>query len=98
MITMHPGEYLFLSYVEPHKISRGELADRLGLPLQVVEGLLAKEIALTAEMAVRLELVFDRSAMSWMDMQATHDVMQARKKVDTATVRPFVFSARVDAA
>ncbi|WP_147328125.1 MULTISPECIES: HigA family addiction module antitoxin [unclassified Duganella] len=98
MITMHPGEYLFLSYVEPYKISHEELADRLGLPLQVVEGLLAEEIELTAEMAVRLELAFDRSAMSWMDMQAAHDVMQARKKVDTATVRPFVFPVRADAA
>jgi len=98
MITMHPGEYLFLPYVEPHKISHGELADRLRLPLQAVEGLLAKEIALTAEMAVRHELVFDRSAMSWMEMQAAHDVMQARKKVDTATVRPFVLPARADAA
>lgn len=98
MITMHPGEYLFLTYVEPQKISCGELAGRLGLPLQVVEDLLAKEIALTAEMAVRLELVFDRSAMSWMDMQVAHDMTQARKKVDTATVRPFIFPARADAA
>ncbi|GJI97748.1 transcriptional regulator [Duganella caerulea] len=98
MMTMHPGEYLFLSYVEPYKISPEELAARLGVSLQVVEGLLAEDIALTADMAIRLELVFDRSAMSWMDMQAAHDVMQARKKVDTATVRPFVFSARADAA
>ena len=92
-MTMHPGEYLFLSYVEAQKISHEELADRLGLPLQVVESLLAEEIELTAEMTVRLELVFDRSAMSWMEMQAAHDVMQVRKKVDTATVRPFVFPA-----
>ncbi|MES2160573.1 MAG: HigA family addiction module antitoxin [Pseudomonadota bacterium] len=75
----------------PYKITHDELADRLGLPLQVVKGLIAEEIKLTAEMAVRMELVFDRSAMSWMDMQAAHDVMQARKKVDTAMVRPFVF-------
>lgn len=98
MMTMHPGEYLFLSYVEPYKISPEELADRMGVSLQVVEGLLAEDIALTADMAIRLELMFDRSAMSWMDMQAAHDVMQARKKVDTATVRPFVFPARADAA
>ncbi|WP_141753315.1 HigA family addiction module antitoxin [Duganella sp. HH101] len=98
MMTMHPGEYLLLSYVEPHKISPQELADRLGLPLKAVQGLLAEEIELTAEMAVRLELVFDRSAMSWMDMQVAHSLMQARKKVDTATVRPFVFPVKADAA
>ncbi|WP_051077372.1 HigA family addiction module antitoxin [Janthinobacterium sp. HH01] len=93
-----PREYLFLSYVEPYEISFEELADRLGLSLQVVKGLLAEEIELTAEMAVRLELAFDRSAMSWMDMQTAHSLMQARKKVDTATVRPFVFPMKADAA
>lgn len=98
MITMHPGEYLFLSYVEPHKISHADLAERLGLPVRIVDGLLAEELELTAEMAIRLELVFDRSAASWMAMQVDHSLMQARKKVDPETVRPFVFSRRADVA
>jgi plasmid maintenance system antidote protein VapI len=80
MITMHPGEYLSLSYVEPYKISSAELSERLGLPVLTIDGLLMQEIELTAEMAVRFELV------------------QARKKVEPATVRPFVFPPRKDAA
>lgn len=98
MITMHPGEYLSLSYVEPYKISSAELADRLGLPMQTIDGLLKKEIELTAEMAVRFELVLGRSAESWLGMQADHSLMQARKKVDPGSVRPFMFPPRADAA
>ena len=98
MITMHPGEYLALSYIEPYKISPGELAERLGLSLAGVEQLLAQETDLTAETAVRLELALDRSAASWMTMQAEHSLMQARKKVDPNSVRPFAFPARIDAA
>ena len=97
-MTMHPGEYLTLSYIEPHGISSDELAERLGLPLLDVNRLLAEEKELTAEMAVRLELGFDRSAASWMAMQAEHSLMQARKKVDPNSVRPFALPARIDAA
>lgn len=98
MITMHPGEYLALSYVEPYKISPAELAERLGSPLAEVEQLLAEEADLTAEMAVRLELALDRSAASWMTMQTEHSLMQARKKVDPNSVRPFALPVRIDAA
>lgn len=98
MITMHPGEYLALSYVEPYKISPAELAERLGLSLSDVEQLLAQKKELTAETAVRLELALDRSAASWMTMQAEHSLMQARKKVDPNSVRPFALPARIDAA
>ena len=52
MITMHPGEYLAMSYVEPYKISPAQLSVGLGLPLLDIERLLAKEIELTAEMGL----------------------------------------------
>jgi addiction module HigA family antidote len=68
------------------------------LSKQVVDGLLAEEVELTAEMAVRLELAFGRSAESWLSLQTAHSLKQARKKVDPASVRPFVFPARENAA
>lgn len=97
-MTMHPGEYLTLSYIEPHRIKPAELAKRLGMPLSDVERLLAKEMDLTAEMAVRLELLLDRSAASWMMMQTEHDLMLARAKVDPNEVRPFALPSRLDVA
>jgi addiction module HigA family antidote len=96
--TMHPGEYLAMSYVEPYNISQIELSAGLGLPLPDIERLLAEEIELTAEMALRLELAFDRSAASWLTMQAEHSLMQARKKVDPDSVRRFALPLRVGVA
>lgn len=98
MITMHLGEYLAMSYVEPYKISPAQLSVGLGLPLLDIERLLAKETELTAEMAVRLELAFDRSAASWMAMQTEHSLMQARKKVEPNSIQPFALPERTDAA
>jgi addiction module HigA family antidote len=95
---MHPGEYLSLSYIEPYKISSTDLAQRTGLPVEAIDAVLKKERELTAEMAVRFELVLGRSAESWLGMQADHSLMQARRKVDPATVRPFVFPLPADAA
>ena len=85
-------------WVEPYQISHGELAQRLGVPVGVVDGLMAGVIELNAEMAVRLELVFDRSAESWLSMQSDHSLQQARKAVAPESVRPFSFPPRADAA
>ena len=93
MITMHPGEYLYLSYIEPYKITQSELAERLGVSSAAVSRLLAGKADLSAEMAVRLSLVLDRSAESWLDMQTAHSLAQARKKVDPVKLRPIDLDA-----
>jgi len=89
MITMHPGQYLVLSYVEPYELSQRELAERLGVSAATVSRLLAQKADLTPEMAVRLELVFDQSAESWMAMQVAHSLVQARKAVDKRKLKKF---------
>lgn len=89
MITMHPGEYLILSYVEPYELSQRELADRLGVSTATVSRLLSEKADLTPELAVRLELAFGQSAESWMKMQLAHSLVQARKAVDKRTVKKF---------
>ena len=97
MITMHPGEYLMMSYVEPYRLSQRELAGRLGVSTAAVSRLLAHKSDLAPALAVRLEVVFDQSAESWMTMQVAHSLAQARKAVDPRKLTPFVFDA-VDAA
>ena len=91
MITMHPAEYFVLSYVEPYGLSSKDIAVCLGISIDVVEAFLRQEIDLTAEMAVRIALAFDRSAESWMNMQASHNLERAKRDVNPASVRPFVF-------
>lgn len=89
MLTMHPGEYLTVSYVEPYELSQRELAERLGVSTAAVSRLLAGKADLSPEMAVRLALVFDRSAESWMALQSAHSLAQAKKAVDPATTSRF---------
>lgn len=89
MITMHPGEYLVMSYVEPYKLSQREMAGRLGVSAATVSRLLSQKAELTPELAVRLELVFGQSAESWMAMQLAHSLALARKAVDKRTVKKF---------
>lgn len=94
MITMHPGDYLILSYVEPYKLSQRELAERLGVSTATISRLLSQKVELTPELAVRLELVFGQSAESWMTMQLAHSLAQARKAVDKRTVKRFAVPER----
>lgn len=86
MITMHPGEYLKLCYVEGYGLSQREIARRLGVSPAVISRLLAEKADMSPEMAVRLELAFGRSAESWMSMQTSHNLVKSRKAVDPATV------------
>ena len=88
---MHPAEYFVLSYVEPYGLSTADVASCLGMPLDVVDAFVRQEADLTAEMAVRIALAFDRSAESWMNMQASHSLERAKREVNPASVRPFVF-------
>ena len=87
MITMHPGEYLEMAYVEPYEIKQADLAESLGVSTAAVSRLLACKSDLSPEMAVRLSLVFDRSAESWMALQSDFSLSQARESVSPAAVK-----------
>jgi len=87
MITMHPGEYLEMAYVDPYEIKQADLAESLGVSTAAISRLLACKSDLSPEMAVRLSLVFDRSAESWMALQSDFSLAQAREAVVTAQVK-----------
>lgn len=86
MITMHPGEYVKLCYIEGYRLSQREIARRLGVSAAVVSRVVAEKADLTPEMAIRLELAFGRSAESWMAMQTGYSLAKTRKLVDPASV------------
>jgi len=47
----------------------------------------------TSEMAVRLERVLGRSALSWMRMQDNYDLWQACQSLNIENLRPLVLQA-----
>jgi addiction module HigA family antidote len=88
MITMHPGSYLSMVYVEPLGLTQSKLAEHLQVDKSTVSRLLNEEAELTAKMAVRLSRIFDFSAEGWMEMQTQHSLSLARKSLAEVTFEP----------
>lgn len=86
MLTMHPGEYLEMAYLEPLQLSQKKLSDMLGVSPAAISRLVSGNSDLSPEMAVRLSLSFDRSAESWMQMQMQHSLQIAKTAVDPTTI------------
>ncbi len=91
MFTMHPGEYLQMSYIDPYNIKQCDLAESLDVSTSTVSRLVAGKADLSADMAVRLSLVLDRSAESWMQMQTDHSLQKAKAIIDAGKLKPMVF-------
>lgn len=74
----HPGEVL-REYL-PKELPVGEAASRLGVSRQALSALLNGRAGVSAEMALRLEAALGTSAEMWVQMQAAHDLWQARRR------------------
>ena len=83
---MHPGEFLKFAYLDPLSITSAELAKSLGISSSCLSRLINNKSALTAEVAIRLELVLGRSAESWMNLQMAYELKQARKSTDVGSL------------
>lgn len=82
LAPVHPGEMLLEEFIRPHGLSPIRTAARLGVPRTRIERLVAGETRVTADTALRLERLFGTSAEFWLGLQATHDLMQARRRDD----------------
>ena len=58
-----------------------ELAKKLDVSIPAVSRLLNQKADVSPDMAVRLENVFQRSAESWMAMQASYSLSKARERL-----------------
>jgi addiction module HigA family antidote len=74
----HPGEVL-KEYL-PNDLPVTEAARRLGVSRQALSALLNCRAGVSAEMALRLEAALGTSAEMWVQMQASHDLWQARQQ------------------
>ena len=78
MIGMHPGEYIHEVFVEDMGLTQREIAEKLGISSSTVSRILGGNMSVTAEMALKLEQAFGRSAESWLKMQNLHDLKRLR--------------------
>jgi addiction module HigA family antidote len=89
----HPGEFISATYLGESGLSGRVLAGRLGVTPSTLQRILVGSSGISPEMALRLSIVLGRSAESWLAMQDTYDLWQARQRADLGDLRPLVFDA-----
>ena len=89
----HPGEFITAVYLEPNGISGRELAAKLRVSPSTLNRVLTATSSVTPEMALRLSKCLGRSAESWLAMQHSYDLWQAKRSVDLRGVETLKVSA-----
>lgn len=77
----HPGEFITEVYLEPNEISGRELASKLGVSPSTLARILNGASGISPTMALRLSKSLGRSPESWLAMQSSYDLWQAKKVV-----------------
>jgi addiction module HigA family antidote len=75
----HPGEVLLEEWLRPLNMSQSALAEKMGVDVQVVNGIVRGRRAVTAAVALRLARTFDTSPQFWMNLQQACDLWEAQK-------------------
>lgn len=83
----HPGEFIQNTYMEPFGLSCRFLAGQLDVAASTLNRVLKKQSGVSPEMALRLSKSLGRSPESWLSMQDTFDLWQAKKLVKLGRVQ-----------
>jgi len=90
----HPGEFIYVTYMEPFGLSCRYLAENLDVSPSTLNRILKQQSGVSPEMALRLSKALGRSPESWLAMQHTYDLWNARKSLKLSKVR----KVKLDAA
>ncbi len=77
----HPGAILRLDVVPALRISIAQAARELGVSRQLLHGILAEKLPVSAEMAVRLGKWCGNDAHLWIALQRDYDLWRAERKL-----------------
>jgi len=75
----HPGEILYGLWLQPLGFSVTAAAKALNVSRKTVSKIVNGHAAISAEMALRLELAFGKSAESWLAHQANYGLWQIQQ-------------------
>lgn len=82
----HPGEMLYELWLQPLGLTITQAAQELNVTRKTVSSIVNGKTGISAEMAIRLELAFGKSAESWLSAQSAYDLWQLEAKRDTLGV------------
>lgn len=89
----HPGEFILAVYLEPFGMSARTLAENLAVSPSTLNRIITGKSGISPEMALRLSKALGRSPESWLAMQHSYDLWQAKKTVKLGQVKPVQFEA-----
>ena len=85
----HPGEILKELVIEPLDLSITDAARHLGVSRKTLSKVLNARGAITPEMALRLEMTFDKpNAAHWLRLQNAYDLWRTRQRSTAIHVTP----------
>ena len=92
----HVGALIYRTYIAPFdNISANKIAAALGVAPSTFNRLLNGKSDLSPEMALKLSAVLGGSAESWLRLQESYDLAQARQHVNTKALRKMSFEEPV---
>ncbi len=77
----HPGEILAEEFLKPLELTQKRLAEHLGCDIKVVNRIVNRKIAVSAEMALKLGAAFETSPDFWLSAQRAVDLHEASQRV-----------------
>ncbi|WP_273721558.1 MULTISPECIES: HigA family addiction module antitoxin [unclassified Bartonella] len=76
----HPGELLYEDVIKELGLSVNEAAERLGMSRVAFSRVLNGKAAISADLAIRLEMAGVGTARAWLAMQTNYDLSKALKR------------------
>lgn len=86
---VHPGEVLWLDFMEPMGISQNRLAREIDVPPRRINEIIHGKRGITADTALRLSLFFGTSAELWLNLQADYE-LDCIKRSDNGALRRII--------
>lgn len=89
----HPGEFIRSIYLEPFGLSARALAEKLAVSPSTLNRIITGKSGISPEMALRLSKALGRSPESWLAMQDSFDLWQAKRNLKLDDVEHVDFAA-----
>jgi addiction module HigA family antidote len=78
---MHPGELLREEFLNPLGLSAAKVAKAIGVPRSRVERIVAEQVGISGDTALRLARLFNVSPQFWLNAQSHFDLETAALKI-----------------
>lgn len=78
-----PGEILQEEFLRPLGLTQRQLADHIGCDVKVINRIVNRRTAVTAEMALKLGAAFGTSPEFWLNAQKATDLYRAAAHIGT---------------